>query len=514
MTQPVLRKSNGDYDIGGRTFYGFSKTKNVMASFALERWRQGRVVLGLAAKVASKDLTWAQKVNGADNPQKVANGVAFELLRSDKAAADLGTEVHDALDHVHMGAAVSSLPGHLRPYVEGFLAAEAEHGWVTLLSETTVANVDLGYAGTADRHLRFPGLGVVVADVKTGKAIYGDVAIQLAAYSRCTHQGSHAGLTDLDLDVNQRRGVAFHVTAEGTTPYVIDLDPGWSAWLACLDLRRWQEEEPRPAPVGPGLHPRRVEWLQRRLAAVKANPKATASLAEVWPAGVPTPKVGGWTTTHVDAIAAVLVEVERLHVMPFPDPDPAGVWSPPVTVGGVDLGDLVARLAALPSDLLLEAQALAKASDDPVPNLRKDPGRVTEAHVQRVQVILAEAEAKAAQRRQTVLALSDSVGMREPDVARLVSFGNRTDLGDLTVADVERLRAVAAAKAEGLLEVVDGRARSTGRAAAVIKERRGDDLNAVAVAVRGVEDIPDVPAPRSLNELCINPLLAALAASA
>lgn len=106
------------------------------------------------------------------------------------AAANLGTAVHEAAED---GIPSFQLPeaDERKPFLEQYEMALRELGLRVLLSEAQVFNLTLGYAGSldfiAEATRDLPEYGIkkgerIVVDLKTGKGIYNDHAIQLAMY--------------------------------------------------------------------------------------------------------------------------------------------------------------------------------------------------------------------------------------------------------------------------------------------------------------------------------------------
>lgn len=106
------------------------------------------------------------------------------------SAADLGTSVHDAVEASILDAPWPEPTDEQRPFLDAF-ARFCDHwqpDWEA--SEMVVANLTDGWAGKGDAWMRLvlPDLGptpmLVVADWKSGKNIYPEVALQLSAYAR------------------------------------------------------------------------------------------------------------------------------------------------------------------------------------------------------------------------------------------------------------------------------------------------------------------------------------------
>jgi hypothetical protein len=97
------------------------------------------------------------------------------------AAAKRGTEVHALAEQIADGHEVA-VPDELRGHVESYVAYLDEWEPTPILQEVTVVSYEYGYAGTLDMIVRYPSGAVCLNDIKTSKGVYGEVALQLAAY--------------------------------------------------------------------------------------------------------------------------------------------------------------------------------------------------------------------------------------------------------------------------------------------------------------------------------------------
>ncbi|MGH8876939.1 MAG: hypothetical protein ACRD0P_06315 [Stackebrandtia sp.] len=142
-------------------------------------------------------LRWAPKMVAAyvaDNPGAVNalwSGNRDQMVRELKevpwsqrdAAAAKGTEVHALAERLSRGEEIE-VPEALEGYVNSAVAFLDEWRVRPLQTEVAVANRQWGYAGTADVLAELGGRTVLM-DYKTSRSgIYGETALQLAAYSR------------------------------------------------------------------------------------------------------------------------------------------------------------------------------------------------------------------------------------------------------------------------------------------------------------------------------------------
>jgi hypothetical protein len=114
---------------------------------------------------------------------------AVELIkgaarRSTAGSADLGTAIHEYAEATMLGAPVvdpiSDDEAGMRRAFDAFVT-----DWKPelVVSEFTIRNDSVGYAGSGDSVLSIGGVNVIV-DYKSGKGIHEEVALQLVAYAR------------------------------------------------------------------------------------------------------------------------------------------------------------------------------------------------------------------------------------------------------------------------------------------------------------------------------------------
>ena len=97
-------------------------------------------------------------------------------------AADYGTRAHILIDQILRGEG-PTIPPEMEQVVNAFLDWEQQSGLTIQLSEQMVYSTTLKYAGTMDA-LAYNTDGEFVAlDWKTGKALYIEAALQVAAYA-------------------------------------------------------------------------------------------------------------------------------------------------------------------------------------------------------------------------------------------------------------------------------------------------------------------------------------------
>lgn len=96
-------------------------------------------------------------------------------------AADLGTYVHDAAEAYVLGKPFPEWPLMVRPRMEAFERFLADYTPKYEATEASVYNRTEHYAGTLDAIATIAGRKLLL-DTKTGKGVYPEVGLQLAAY--------------------------------------------------------------------------------------------------------------------------------------------------------------------------------------------------------------------------------------------------------------------------------------------------------------------------------------------
>lgn len=141
-------------------------------------------------------------------------------------AGKRGTDIHEVAEQLVHGQAVD-VPESLAPYVDDFVRFLDDWQVDPILTEHSVGNKALWYAGRFDCIARVGGIfggAVTLLDWKSSKGVYAETALQTAAYARAEFYVTEDDPeTELPLPEVERIGVV-HLTPEGTR--VFDLgDP-------------------------------------------------------------------------------------------------------------------------------------------------------------------------------------------------------------------------------------------------------------------------------------------------
>lgn len=98
------------------------------------------------------------------------------------AAANRGTEVHALAERLAHGEEVE-VPDEIAGYVDAYVRFLDDHKVEAVHTEATVYHTAFAYAGSLDLIARLGGYdGLCLIDLKTSKGVYGETALQVAAY--------------------------------------------------------------------------------------------------------------------------------------------------------------------------------------------------------------------------------------------------------------------------------------------------------------------------------------------
>lgn len=149
-----------------------------------------------AAQCAVDNVPALVRARGEQARRELRDWIRRAAERKRDTAADLGTLIHGLVEARVLGEPTPDLTDEQRPFVEAFDRFLDDWQPNYEATELTVANTVHGYAGTLDAKLRLPvipeelaGLGYAATDLlevdyKTGKSVYPEVGLQLAAYRR------------------------------------------------------------------------------------------------------------------------------------------------------------------------------------------------------------------------------------------------------------------------------------------------------------------------------------------
>ncbi|MGH8879772.1 MAG: hypothetical protein ACRD0P_20890, partial [Stackebrandtia sp.] len=265
--------------------------------FALERWKQRMVAIGL---VARPDLRIAVAAAARDDKRRLDAlcGDALEAANANDKAR-IGTALHAFAEQADLGQLFTD---RIPPEHQGDIAAyrdatsRMDHAHV----EQFMVCDELGVAGTPDRVSRVGrNPGVYIADIKTGDITksLGKIAMQLALYAHSVVYdpvtGRRTPIAGLDTD----QAVIIHLPAGQAQCELlwIDIAAGWEGVQLARDVRNWRARKHRPRPLTPYAAPRPATWAQRIAAASSLD-----ELTAIW---TQADAAGQWTDALTSAAA-------------------------------------------------------------------------------------------------------------------------------------------------------------------------------------------------------------------
>jgi hypothetical protein len=223
-------------------------------SFGLHHWAIGQVI---DAAVAGRG-TYADSMLNEDEYRKYLR--KSSQSKRDEAAA-LGTSVHEAAE-LGVRSVLLAEEDPRKPFLLQYEKALAALDIEVLLAESQVFNLTLGYAGSLDFIGRcrspLPEYGlqrgeVVLTDIKTGKGVYNDHALQLALYFGAEFVGGFDPQEDKDVVYED----ATDILKDSTASAILHLRPEtWefipvpitdqlaAAAVDLVRLARWFAEHP------------------------------------------------------------------------------------------------------------------------------------------------------------------------------------------------------------------------------------------------------------------------------
>ena len=187
--------------------------------------------------------------------------------RESERKMNLGSAVHAEAEAVQLGTPRPEPLPTVAPFVESFRHFLDDFSPAIELTEATVFNVRESYAGTLDAIMTIGGRRLLI-DFKTGKAIYPDVALQLAAYAHAEAVLLDDGTTEPMLPVDG--AAALHLREydptrpddRGYSLIPVDVsEPIFTAFKYVREVMRWMEDTSKGVLSQPMGTPEAVAFL-------------------------------------------------------------------------------------------------------------------------------------------------------------------------------------------------------------------------------------------------------------
>lgn len=233
----IFRSDDHRYTFDGVTYPGVTGILKVLdKSGPLMSWA---AKMTAEAAVGMADGTLATLI------ATVGESGAVKALTSRSAwkneeARDLGTDVHAMADLFIRGEALPAMTAITEKRVNAYAEWWQASGWTLRCSEGMLVNTVKGYGGTLDLLCYDRDGRTVLADIKTGKGVYHETALQLAAYGDAewldTGDGQIYAMPRVD------RYAVIHVTADAAREIEVPVGSmERDAFAACMRLTRWRD---------------------------------------------------------------------------------------------------------------------------------------------------------------------------------------------------------------------------------------------------------------------------------
>lgn len=162
------------YQLDGEKIVGVTTAIDVLDKPALRNWYADQ-----AARRAVDEWDRIAEMPVSERLEFIKYGPRDNVT----AAALRGTEIHDLGEKVSRGEEVD-VPAEHRGPVEAYARFLDKWDVEVTATETPLCHTEHGYGGTADAWATIGRLGgmPVLLDVKTGRGVYDEVGLQLAAY--------------------------------------------------------------------------------------------------------------------------------------------------------------------------------------------------------------------------------------------------------------------------------------------------------------------------------------------
>jgi hypothetical protein len=232
----ITRSPDHQYTFQGVTYPGVTGILKIIdKSGPLMSW-----AARMTAEAAIAALPSLPSLLDTVGPEGVVKALTARSAWKNEEARDLGTEVHRLADMLVTGQALPAMEPATLKRVDAYEAWWRTSGWSLRSSEAYLVNTRLGYGGTLDLLCRDRDGKTVLADIKTGKGVYAETALQLTAYGMAEWIDA-PGLGLFPMPVVDRYCVV-HVMADQVreVEMVVD-DLARRAWAGAMDLAAWRD---------------------------------------------------------------------------------------------------------------------------------------------------------------------------------------------------------------------------------------------------------------------------------
>lgn len=242
---PVSVNTRG-YTIFGKKYARVTSIVGCLPKPALVGWAAKSV----AEYAVAHRATWANLP--ADDAVKLLKGAPWSER---DAAADRGSTIHKIIEAYVSGAPI---PDCTEEELDVAIAAERfllDHRPTVHAAEVVVYSPSLQYAGTCDMWCEISGEQWLL-DWKTGKGVYPEYAVQLAAYAIA--ERAVIGGADVEWKRDDLRLGVVHLTANGYALHEVKqaTDQLREVFMALLKVNAWCKVQDDALAVGSAILPR------------------------------------------------------------------------------------------------------------------------------------------------------------------------------------------------------------------------------------------------------------------
>lgn len=164
------------YSIDGKRAVGVTTALKGIPKDALVGW-----AAGVVADHVVNNIYDVKKMLDSGGPGPTKYFLKELPNQKRDTAAVRGTDVHALAEKYVRGDEVE-VPEQIRSYVESYAAFIEDFEPVSLHEELVVASREHMYCGKLDSIQQIPGYGCTLVDYKTSNGVYGETALQVAAY--------------------------------------------------------------------------------------------------------------------------------------------------------------------------------------------------------------------------------------------------------------------------------------------------------------------------------------------
>lgn len=242
--------SGHSYRLDGQKIPGVTDTIGVLDKPALKQW-----AANLAAEEAVDHWDELSQLSMLDRLDRIRYAHKNTLRK----ASVRGTRIHALGEKIGHGEEVAVPDEYVGP-VDAYARFLDRWQITTVHTEIPLCHTGYRYGGTADAVATSPLLcdgRPFVLDVKTGKGVYAETSLQLAAYrfaDVALIDGAEVPMPETDA-----RAFVAHVLPDDVELLPVDAgESTWKAFLYCLAISRWKAACKDDPPLGRAVWPETI----------------------------------------------------------------------------------------------------------------------------------------------------------------------------------------------------------------------------------------------------------------